>query len=478
MSSVLLPEPETPHSPTSAPSGSRNSWPRRLLARAPRHGEPAGRLAPGSTALPQQNAFVLAVQPAPGGRVDPGHLLGRSAGDDLAAQRARARPHVDQVVGGAHDGQLVLDHDHGVAFVAQGQQHIEQRVDLGRVQAARGFVEQHGQRGQAAAQQAGQLDALGLAGRERGGHAVEVQIAQADLVEKAQSVDEGAVAGGLTLPVRPSAHGRSLSTEWRGTRSLRSKRSRVRREVAVCDQFLQDTGQLGQRHLVQLKIVAPVQRHGQVVGTEPPASAVGTGLVAGVGAAHVPVADPAVEAGEVHLLVAHAAGAAAEGDRQRFGIAEEEGLLRGLCHLLPGRFEGVEAVAGGQALHNVVAAVEGLAQIAFGEEARRVHGPGAERTFGVDDQLVRLGRLQTADAATGQAGRGVVAGQKVPTLGHRRCRLHPGQRQTSSPASRPSPTNPRSISTPQSPHVRRPTAANKFAKWYAISVAVPTVARR
>ena len=46
--------------------------------------------------------------------------------DDLAAVRAGAGPHVDEVVGGAHHRLVVLDDEHRVAEVAQARQGADQ----------------------------------------------------------------------------------------------------------------------------------------------------------------------------------------------------------------------------------------------------------------------------------------------------------------------------------------------------------------
>ena len=81
----------------------------------------------------------------------------------------------------------MLNDNDGVAAVAEVAQGGQQSADLGRVHAARRLVEQDGERRQIAAQQAGQLDALRLAGRQRGGHPVKMQVAQPDLQQKAQS---------------------------------------------------------------------------------------------------------------------------------------------------------------------------------------------------------------------------------------------------------------------------------------------------
>ena len=105
---------------------------------------------------------------------------------------------------------------------------------------------------------------------------------------------------------------------------------------------------------------------------------------------------------------------------QRVWLAEQERLLGLGPHLIPGRRRRIEAVAAAQRLHDVVAAVVGLAQVALGEEAGRMHRTATERLVRVDDQLVRIGNLQGADAVAGEAGRGVVRGGKVAGRRQRR----------------------------------------------------------
>ena len=71
-----------------------------------------------------------------------GHdLLRRALGDHLAAVLAGARADVDDVVGRAHRLLVVLDHDHGVAEVAQAHQRVDQAVVVALVQADAGLVE-------------------------------------------------------------------------------------------------------------------------------------------------------------------------------------------------------------------------------------------------------------------------------------------------------------------------------------------------
>jgi hypothetical protein len=48
-------------------------------------------------------------------------------GNHLAAVLAGPRPQIDDIVGGAHRRLVVLDHQHGVAQVAQALQRLDQR---------------------------------------------------------------------------------------------------------------------------------------------------------------------------------------------------------------------------------------------------------------------------------------------------------------------------------------------------------------
>ena len=73
--------------------------------------------------------------------LDPHDLVGRARRHHVAAVLARRRAHVDQVVGGAHRALVVLDHEHGVAEVAQPLQRRDQPLVVALVQADRRLVE-------------------------------------------------------------------------------------------------------------------------------------------------------------------------------------------------------------------------------------------------------------------------------------------------------------------------------------------------
>ena len=103
-------------------------------------------------------------------------VVGGADGDDFAAADAGAGAEIDDVVGGPHRVFVVLDDDDRVAQVAQLLERVEQAVVVARVQADRRLVEDVEHADQAAADLAGQADALRFAAGERRGGAVEREV--------------------------------------------------------------------------------------------------------------------------------------------------------------------------------------------------------------------------------------------------------------------------------------------------------------
>jgi len=68
-------------------------------------------------------------------------LLRGALGDDVAAVDASPGAHVDEVVGRAHHLFVVLDHEHGVAEVAQALERPDQLAVVALVEADRRLVE-------------------------------------------------------------------------------------------------------------------------------------------------------------------------------------------------------------------------------------------------------------------------------------------------------------------------------------------------
>ena len=85
---------------------------------------------------------------------------------------------------------LVLDHEDGIALVAQPQQQAVHPLDVVGVQPDRRFVEHVGHIGERRPEVADHLGALRLAARQRAGRPVEAQVAQTDLHERVERVPQ------------------------------------------------------------------------------------------------------------------------------------------------------------------------------------------------------------------------------------------------------------------------------------------------
>ena len=249
-------------------------------------------------------------------------LLRRALGDHAAAVLAGARPHVDDVVGGAHRLLVVLDDDHGVAEVAQAEQRVDEAPVVALVQADRGLVEDVEHADERRADLRGQADALRLAAGERRRGALQVEVADADVVEEAQPL-------GDLLDHAPADEALGLGERERPRESSSASRTLTRGELVD---------------------VALAHRHREARRLEAGAAALRADAVAhvlldllahelglGLGVAPLQVGEDAVEAGRV---VAHAAlvVAIAHGHASAAGAVEEEVALL-LGQVVPGRLE-------------------------------------------------------------------------------------------------------------------------------------------
>ena len=104
----------------------------------------------------------------------------------MPAVLARARPHVDEPVGGAHHLFVVLDHEHRVAEIAQTLEGADQLVVVALVQADRRLVEDVEHAHELRSDLGREPQTLRLATRERRGRAVELQVADTDVVEEGE----------------------------------------------------------------------------------------------------------------------------------------------------------------------------------------------------------------------------------------------------------------------------------------------------
>ena len=116
-----------------------------------------------------------------------GNIIGRATGHHLAATFARPRPKIDDPIGGADRFLVVFDDNHGVAFVPQRLQGVEQLDVIAGMQADGWLVEHVDHARQPRANLRGQPDALALTTGERRCLTIEREIPQAHLIEKGQS---------------------------------------------------------------------------------------------------------------------------------------------------------------------------------------------------------------------------------------------------------------------------------------------------
>src|SRR5207237_8413089 len=106
----------------------------------------------------------------------------------LAAVDAGAGAHVDHMVGGADRLLVMLDHEHRVAEAAEALERLEEAVVVLLVEADRGLVEDVEDAREAAADLAGEADALAFATGERAACAVKVEVVETDIVEEAEAL--------------------------------------------------------------------------------------------------------------------------------------------------------------------------------------------------------------------------------------------------------------------------------------------------
>ena len=112
--------------------------------------------------------------------------LHQPLGDDLAAVLAGARPHVHDPVGRAHHLLVVLDHEHGVAEVAQPLERADQLPVVALMEPDRRLVEDVEDADQLRADLRGEPQALRLSARERLRGPIELEVADSHVVEEGE----------------------------------------------------------------------------------------------------------------------------------------------------------------------------------------------------------------------------------------------------------------------------------------------------
>src|SRR5436305_3781810 len=169
--------------------------------RAPVQGEPVElrSVIPGMTILqsislrrlpgPAQVAAEL-VGGGAGGVIEEG--LQGAAVIHLAAVDAAAGPEVHDPVAAGDQVRAVLDQHHAVAALHQPAERVVEQVDVGEVEAGRGLVEEEEPLALAgrAVEEARELEALRFAAGEGRGGLPQAQVAEADVEQHAQGLDQ------------------------------------------------------------------------------------------------------------------------------------------------------------------------------------------------------------------------------------------------------------------------------------------------
>ena len=136
----------------------------------------------------------------PAREVSPGEAIGRAQqpADRALKHNAAAAfswlgTDLDDVVGRTDHGLVMLDDDDRVAGGGERADDADEAFDVARVQADAGLVEHEQRVDQRRAETGGEVDAFDFASAQRTRGAVEGEIAEADLLEIAQTRDDGIV---------------------------------------------------------------------------------------------------------------------------------------------------------------------------------------------------------------------------------------------------------------------------------------------
>ena len=184
LTSVDFPEPLTPVTAVSTPSGIVTSMFLRLFARAPRMTSSpfsAGRrvFGVGISRVPTRYAPVIDSGSSISARGVPWKIT-------WPPRSPAPGPEVDHVVGDADGLFVVLDDDHGVAEIAKARERAEQLAIVPLVQPDGRFVEDVEHAGEVRANLRREANTLPFAARERRRAAAEREVADAHIVQKAQ----------------------------------------------------------------------------------------------------------------------------------------------------------------------------------------------------------------------------------------------------------------------------------------------------
>src|ERR1700676_1604600 len=111
-----------------------------------------------------------------------------SAGEKkFPAEFAGAGSEIEHAIGGLNGVWIVLNHEDGVAEIAQGFEDIDETLRVAWMQANGRFIENIQRAAEGRAEGSGQLDTLRFAAGKRGGESVQGEVIETDFIEKLQT---------------------------------------------------------------------------------------------------------------------------------------------------------------------------------------------------------------------------------------------------------------------------------------------------
>ena len=217
---MLLPEPLTPATTQKTPSG--NSHVNRFEVIAASASDLDRALFSGSSGSGERDLAAAGEEVAGDGALAVGNLVGSTGVHEAASRFTRAWTDIHEPVGGTHHGRVVLDDDDRVSRVSQPFQAAEETVDVLRVQADRGLIQNIKRVDQSRPECSGDGDSASFAAGERSSQAVERQVVEPDLSEQLKPMSDllehAASDGALVVDGQPIQVLSGLADAARGKR--------------------------------------------------------------------------------------------------------------------------------------------------------------------------------------------------------------------------------------------------------------------
>jgi len=137
-------------------------------------------------------------------------FLGGALGHQFSTFGAGTGAKLDEVIGATEGLLIVLDHQKGVAEIAEGGEEVEQAGVVGWVETDAGFIQDIENSGEAAAELGGEAGAAGFAAGEGIHGAIEGKVTEPKFFEEGEAMDDGLAQRIESVGGGPSGSGKVL----------------------------------------------------------------------------------------------------------------------------------------------------------------------------------------------------------------------------------------------------------------------------